>query len=51
MHIYEGCGVQRLFFVFSDSLQVGGNLGPGYGEGMIQVDGAAKLGGIVCVAD
>ena len=54
-------GVQRLHFVFSDSLQVGGYLGPSHGEGKIEesmtMANLAVLlptkyfAGIVCVAD
>ena len=52
--------VERIFFVFGDSLEVGGCLGSVRGEGCIAEHAAAKLArllqtqyfaGIVCVAD
>ena len=53
-------GVFRAFFVFSDTLEVGGCLGASIGEGMIYSISAANMAeilptesfaGIVCVAD
>ena len=44
---YTWGGVARDFFVFSDSLQVGGYLHAGNGEGYIQESGAASLARIL----
>ena len=53
-------GVHRLYFVFSDTLVVGGHLNPRFGEGYIQELAEADLAkrlptaffaGIVCVRD